>query len=78
MNIAAIHISNSYFTFITIHYSNTLKRCYKWPPYIFAPVKKIKIAFTKFKFYERIQGFVETLQLISFKMTGGSCTDKVR
>ena len=27
---------------------STLKQCYKWSPYIFAPVQKIKIAFTKF------------------------------
>ena len=34
---------------------------------IFAPVQKIKITVTKFKFYKKVQGFVETLQIISFQ-----------
>ena len=34
---------------------------------IFAPVQKVKIAFTKFKFYKKVQGFIETLQIMSFQ-----------
>ena len=34
---------------------------------IFAPVQKVKIALLKFKFYEKVQGFVETLQIMSFQ-----------
>ena len=44
---------------------------------IFAPVQRVKIALTKFKFYKKVQGFVETLQLCHFKMTGRPCTDEV-
>ena len=50
-----------------IHRDNTLKRWDKWPPYIFAPVRKIKMALTKLQCYEKIQGFVETLQIILFQ-----------
>ena len=46
---------------------STLKRCYKWPPYIFAPVQKIKITLIKFQFFEKNPGFVKTLQIISFR-----------
>ena len=31
---------------------------------IFAPIQKVKIALTKFKFYKKVQGFVETLQIM--------------
>ena len=34
---------------------------------IFAPVQKVTIALTKFKFYKKIQGFVKTLQIMSFQ-----------
>ena len=34
---------------------------------IFAPVQKVKIALTKFKFYQKFQGFVEILQMMSFQ-----------
>ena len=34
---------------------------------IFAPVQKVKIALTKFKLYQKAQGFVETLQIMSFQ-----------
>ena len=34
---------------------------------IFAPVQKVKIALTKFKFYKKVQVFVETLQIMSFQ-----------
>ena len=37
---------------------------------IFAPVQKVKIALTKFKFYKKVQGFVKTLQIISFQNDG--------
>ena len=33
----------------------------------FAPVQKVKIALTKFKLYKKVQGFVETLQIMSFQ-----------
>ena len=33
----------------------------------FSPVQKIKIVLTKFLCYDKIQGFVETLQIISFQ-----------
>ena len=45
---------------------------------IFAPVWKVKIAVTKFKFYKKVQGFVETLHICNFKMTGKSCTAEAR
>ena len=34
---------------------------------IFAPVQKVKITLTKFKLYQKAQGFVETLQIMSFQ-----------
>ena len=34
---------------------------------IFAPVQKLKIALPKFKFHKKVQGFVETLQIMSFQ-----------
>ena len=34
---------------------------------IFAPVQKVEIALTKFKSYGKVQGFVETLQIMSFE-----------
>ena len=34
---------------------------------IFAPVQKVKVALTKFKFYKKVQGFVEILQIMSFQ-----------
>ena len=44
-----------------------------------ALVQIVKIAVTKFKFHKKVQGFVETLQIMSFKMTGtGPYTDQVR
>ena len=41
----------TYPDFEAIFYS--LKWCYKWPPYIFAPVQTMKIALTNFLFYEK-------------------------
>ena len=34
---------------------------------MFAPVHKVKIALAIFKFYKKVQGFIETLQIISFQ-----------
>ena len=34
---------------------------------IFAPVQKVKIALTKFKFCKKVQNFVKTLQIMSFQ-----------
>ena len=34
---------------------------------IFAPIQIVKIALTKFKFYEKVLGFDETLQIMSFQ-----------
>ena len=34
---------------------------------MFAPFQKVKTALTKFKFYKKVQGFVETLQIVSFQ-----------
>ena len=34
---------------------------------IFARVQKVKINLTIFKFYEKVQGFVQTLQIMSFQ-----------
>ena len=34
---------------------------------IFAPVQKVKIDLTKFKIYKKVQGFVKTLQIMSFQ-----------
>ena len=34
---------------------------------MFAPAQKVKIALTKFKFYEKVKGFVKTLQIMSFQ-----------
>ena len=56
----------------------TLKRCYRWPPYIFAPVQKYKIALPKFQCYEKSKALTRLCKLSHFKMTGKSCTDKVR
>ena len=56
----------------------TLKRCYKWPLYIFAPVQKIKIALTKFYAMKKFKALSTLCKLSHFKMTGSSCTDTVR
>ena len=37
---------------------------------IFAPVQKVKIALTKFIFYEKVKCFVETQQIMSFQNDG--------
>ena len=37
---------------------------------IFAPIQKVKLTLTKFKFYKKVQGFVETLQIMSFQNDG--------
>ena len=34
---------------------------------IFALVQNVKIALTKFKIYKKVQGFVETLKIMSFE-----------
>ena len=34
---------------------------------IFAPVQKVKIALIKLKLYKKDQGFVKTLQIMSFR-----------
>ena len=46
-----------------IHWTEVISSHHK----IFAPVQKVKIALTKFKFYKNVQGFVETLQIIPFQ-----------
>ena len=44
----------------------------------FAPDQKVKIAFTKFKFYKRSKVLLGFCKLWHFKMTGRPCTDEVR
>ena len=34
---------------------------------ICAPFQKVKITLTKFKLYKKVQGFVETLQILPFQ-----------
>ena len=48
---------------LNIHWTEVISSHYT----IFAPVQKVKIALTKFKFYKKAQGFVEILQIMSFQ-----------
>ena len=57
---------------------NTLKRFYKWPPYIFAHVQKMKIALQNVNAIKKSKALSRLCRLSHFKMTGRSCTDKVR
>ena len=45
----------------------TLKETYKRTHYIFILVQKVKLCHTKLLFYKLMQGFAETLQVISFQ-----------
>ena len=48
---------------ISLHWTEVISSHYT----IFAPVQKFKVALTKFNFYKKVQGFVETLQIMSFQ-----------
>ena len=45
---------------------------------IFALVRKYKSLSQNLNSIKKVQGFVETLQIMSSKMTGRFCTDEVR
>ena len=59
---------------VTIHWTEVISSHHT----IFAPVQKVNIALTKFKFYKKVQGLSSLCKLWHFKMTGRPCTDKVR
>ena len=44
-----------------------MNQSYKWPPYIFAPVQKVKMPLQNYNSIKKIQGFVETLQIMAFQ-----------
>ena len=51
------------FPYLDLHWTEVISSHHT----IFAPVQRVKIALTKFKFYKKVQGFVETLQIMSFQ-----------
>ena len=56
-------------------YGYTLKRCYKWPPYIFVPVQK-KSLLQNVNAMKKSKALLRLFKLSHFKMTGRSYTDK--
>ena len=48
----------------------TLNRGYKWLPYIFEPVQKVKIALTKSNSMKRSKALSRLCKLCHFKLTG--------
>ena len=58
----------------------TLNQSYKWSPYIFEHVQKVKIALrlTKLFFYKTKAKALSRLQIMSFKMTGTTCTGELQ
>ena len=48
---------------VVIHWTEVISSHYT----IFSPIQKVIIAFPKVKFYKKVQGFGETLQIMSFQ-----------
>ena len=68
---------------LCIDLSDCVSRCtllpsINWSAYILTLVRKVKVGHIKLMLLKIKRGFSETLQVILFKMTCTSCTDKVR
>ena len=56
----------------------TLNRSYKWPPYIFVPVQKVKLLLHTLYSKKKSKSLSRLSKLCHFKVTSRSSTDEVR